>query len=90
MKELKHAEEIAGKIASKLANADDAAVSQYILQQCHDLRKAGKSLDDYALIRESGNLSYDNGDTVKMGVMYKLVHKKEAIFVTYPEDGDDY
>jgi hypothetical protein len=86
MKELKTLGDASRLLAEQAVNIEDSAVSEYIRQQAIHLTAKGKNLEDYYLVRENGNLTYDGGTTIKSGVYYGLKHKDEVMKVEFPDD----
>lgn len=73
-------------LAENAVKIEDSAVSEYIRIQAEKLTALGKNLEDYYLVRESGNLTYDGGGTFKQGVYYGLKHIDEVKRVELPND----
>lgn len=73
-------------LAENTAKIEDSAVSEYIRQQAEFIKSKGGNLSDYYLVRENGNLTYDDGHTFKSGVYYGLKHKDSVKVVEFVDD----
>lgn len=73
-------------LAKQKVAIEDSAVSEYIRQQAEYLKAKGKNLEDYYLVREDGNITYDEGNTIKYGIYYGLKHKDSVKKVEFPDD----
>lgn len=76
----------ASLIAKKSAAVDDSAITEYIRKQCEEVISRGEKLSDYYLVRQSGNMTYDGGNTIKSGVYYGLKHKDDVQIVAYEDE----
>lgn len=65
-------------IVKEWAKLEDSAVSEYIRQQAQHITASGGNLEDYYLIRDSGNFTFDDGKTVKSNTYWGLVHKDKV------------
>lgn len=79
-------QEASTMLAKQAVQIEDSAVSEYIRQQAEFLKAKGENLADYYLVREAGNLTYDEGITFKQGVYYGLKHKDSVMKVEFPDD----
>lgn len=72
--------------AKQMADLEDSAVTQYIKSQVEFLIATGENLSDYYLVRESGNMTTDEGNSVRMSTYYGLKHRDTIKKVEYPND----
>lgn len=76
--------EIGGKLAKKMADIEDSAVSTYIRAQIAYLERKGEDLTEYELVRMDGGYGLDDteemrdGVKLKVNVIYKLRKMKAA------------
>jgi hypothetical protein len=78
--------DISKVISKRLVKQEDAALSEYIRQQCEQIVEKGGKLEDYLLVREQGQLTYDGGTTVKSGVSYGLKHRDNVKLVEIKDE----
>lgn len=86
MNNLTSLQDITRDFAKQMADLEDSAVTQYLKSQISYLIAKGENLADYYLISENGNMTFDDGNSIKMATYYGLKHKSEVKVVEYQDD----